>query len=133
MSSYVLSIRGKKDRSLSPEEQAVWHQWFESFGESITAFYRVGESRRLGAETGGMVLSSCVVVTAESLEAAERLASGCPGLAVGGVVEIGEVVGSDLPPAVAMGPPRCRRQSCRRPGRTAGVPGWRGKSGERQI
>lgn len=34
------------------------------------------------------------MVTAESLEAAERLASGCPGVTQGGAVEIGEVVES---------------------------------------
>ena len=94
MSSYVLSIRGEKDRSLSSEEEAVWHQWFQSIGESITEFHRVGEARTVGAEIGRTVPSSFVVVTAESLEAAERLASGCPGLAQGGVVEIGQVVGS---------------------------------------
>jgi hypothetical protein len=94
MSSYVPSIRGRRDRSLTSEEEAAWHLWFQSFGESITEFHRVGETRSLGGETGSTVPSSFVVVTAKSLEAAERLASGCPGLAQGGAVEIGEVVGS---------------------------------------
>jgi hypothetical protein len=94
MSSYVLSIRGKKDRSLSSEEEAAWHQWFQSIGESITDFHRVGQTRSLGAEAGPTVPSSYAVVTAENLEAAERLVSGCPGLAQGGSVEIGEVVES---------------------------------------
>ena len=92
MSSYVLTIRGKKDGSLSSEEQAAWHQWFQSMAGSITDFHRVGATRSLGAEAGPTGLTSYVVVTAESLEAAERLASGCPGLAHGGAVEIGEVV-----------------------------------------
>jgi aspartokinase len=91
MSSYVFLMRSRNDRALSPEQEAAWHDWFQSFGESITAFHRVGETRTLGAEAASTVPSSFVVVTAQSLEAAEQLASGCPGLAQGGSVEIGEV------------------------------------------
>ena len=94
MSSYVLSFRGKRDRSPSPTEEGAWMQWFQQIGGSISdSGHRVGASRALGAANGRPdVLSGCIVVNAGSLDEAERLATGCPGIAQGGGVEIAEIV-----------------------------------------
>ncbi len=71
-------------------------RWFESIGSSIADFgHRVGPGRVLGSAGGGPdELSGYAVVTAETLDAAATLAAGCPGLAQGGAVEIGETIES---------------------------------------
>ncbi len=96
MPSYVFSFRSPKGRKPSAEEESAWMAWFESIGSSIADFgHRVGPGRLLGAAGGGSdELSGYVVVTVESLDAAATLAAGCPGLAQGGAVEIGETIES---------------------------------------
>ena len=94
MSSYVLSFRGREDRSPSPAEEGAWMEWFQKIGASISdSGHRVGASRALGAANGRPdVLSGYIVVNAGSLDEAERLATGCPGLTQGGGVEVAEIV-----------------------------------------
>lgn len=94
MSSYVLSFRSRPDHRPSDEEEKAWMTWFETIGVSITDFgHRVGPGRALGPTTRtGDVLSGYVVISADSLVDAERVASGCPGLASGGTVEIGPTI-----------------------------------------
>lgn len=94
MSNYVLSFRGSPDHRPSDVEEKAWMAWFETIGASITDFgHRVGAGRTLGATTPtGDVLTGYVVINADSLADAERLASGCPGLASGGTVELGPAI-----------------------------------------
>ena len=96
MSSYVLSFRSQKDRSPSAAEESAWMQWFQEIGPSINDFgHRVGNGRTLGVAGGRPdVLSGYIVVSAENLDDAEHLASGCPGIAHGGGVDVAEVVES---------------------------------------
>ena len=94
MSSYVLSFRSKKDHSASAAEETAWADWFQEIGPSIDDFgHRVGNGRALGAAGDRPdVLSGYIVVRAESLDDAEHLAAGCPGLAQGGGIDVAEVV-----------------------------------------
>jgi hypothetical protein len=94
MSSYVLSFRGKADRTVGPDEEAAWGAWFQQIGGSIVDFgHRVGRVSALGtgrADTDA--LAGYVVVAASDLDEAVALAEGCPGLRHGGGVEVGETV-----------------------------------------
>jgi hypothetical protein len=94
MANYVLSFRTQPERSVGPDEEAAWGQWFQEIGVSIADFgHRVGRVSALGAGRGdGDTLGGYVVVTAGDFEEAVALAKGCPGLRHGGGVEVGEVV-----------------------------------------
>jgi hypothetical protein len=97
MSNYVLAFRGRPDRAPQPGEDQEWGAWFGSLGSAIADFgNRVGATRTLSARRDpgpdGHVLAGYIVVTAEDLDAAAKLASGCPGLAYGVDVEVAEVV-----------------------------------------
>jgi hypothetical protein len=99
MSSYVLAFRGRSDRAPAPGEDQAWGAWFAALGPAVTDFgHRVGASRLIPAaeaatETGGaVVLTGYIVVAADGLDEAARLAAGCPGLAHGVSVEVAEVV-----------------------------------------
>ena len=55
---------------------------------------RVGRATALGETSSGSVLTGYVLVEADSYDDAIALAQGCPGLAHGGGVEVGETVPS---------------------------------------
>ena len=98
MSNYVLTFRGRADRTPDADEEAAWGQWFQELGSTVCDFgHRVGRVSALGSSgretgTGRDVLTGYVVITANDLEAAVAVAKGCPGLAHGGGVEVGETV-----------------------------------------
>jgi hypothetical protein len=97
MSSYVLAFRGHPDRAPRSGEDEAWGAWFGRLGPAIADFgHRVGASRTLSPQRGddpdGRVLTGYIVITAENLDAAVELASGCPGLAHDASVEVAEVV-----------------------------------------
>lgn len=95
MSNYVLSFRGKSDRAPDPQQESAWGEWFGEIGASIVDFgNRVGRSTTLGETGPSTVLTGYVLVQADSYDAAIALAKGCPGLAHGGAVEVGETVPS---------------------------------------
>jgi hypothetical protein len=101
MSSYVFAFRGRQDRSAQPGEDQEWGSWFRELGPAIADFgHRVGATRMVSPsneEDGqhgqdGLVLAGYILVTADDLEEAAQLASGCPGLAHDMSVEVAEVV-----------------------------------------
>ena len=99
MSSYVLAFRGRPDRTPQPGEEEAWGAWFGRLGPAIAEFgHRTGTSRTVPAEQcenlDERVLTGYIVITAEDLDAAVDLASGCPGLAHQVSVEVAEVVAS---------------------------------------
>ena len=99
MSSYVLAFRGRPDRTPQPGEEEAWGAWVGRLGPVIAEFgHRTGTSRMVSAEQGGSldgrVLTGYIVITAEDLDAAVDLASGCPGLAHQVSVEVAEVIAS---------------------------------------
>ncbi len=93
MSQFVFAFRGQADRETSAEQEAAWGNWFQELGGSVSDFgHRVGQATRLGVGAADDVLTGYVVVNADSFEAAVTMAKGCPGLANGGGVDIGEAV-----------------------------------------
>jgi hypothetical protein len=92
MSKYVLSFRGRSDRVATPDEATAWGQWFGELGTRVVDFgQRVGRVTALGAgQDEPEVLTGYVVIEAEDFQAAVNLAKGCPGLAYGATVEVGE-------------------------------------------
>jgi hypothetical protein len=99
MSKYVLAFRGQPGRTPAPEEEQAWGAWFGQVGSAIVdRGNRVGATRTLPAalrgEPGSAVLTGYVVIDAADLDAAAKLAGGCPGLADGVDVEVAEVVPS---------------------------------------
>lgn len=99
MSKYVLAFRGQPGRTPVPEEAQAWGAWFGQLGPAIADMgNRVGATRTLPAarrgEPGSAVLTGYVVVNAADLDAAAKLAAGCPGLAGGVDVEVAEVIPS---------------------------------------
>ncbi len=93
MSNYVLSFRSKSDQAPDPEQEAAWGRWFGEIGASIVDFgNRVGRATTLGETAPSTVLAGYMLIKADSYDAAVALAQGCPGLAHGGAVEVGETV-----------------------------------------
>jgi hypothetical protein len=93
MSNYVLSFRGRSDRTPSADEESAWGQWFQEISSTIVDFgHRVGRVSALGNSTREDVLAGYVVINADDLDAAVAVAKGCPGLQSGGLVEVGETV-----------------------------------------
>lgn len=98
MSTYVLSFRGRSDRTASTAEEAAWGQWFQEIGGSVADFgHRVGRVTALGSSgtdtgAGRDVLTGYVLINAADLEAAVAIAKGCPGLQHDGGVEVGETI-----------------------------------------
>jgi hypothetical protein len=99
MSKYVLAFRGQPDRTPALEEEKAWGAWFGQLGSAIVdTGNRVGATRTVPAtrrgEPGTAVLTGYMVIDAPDLDAAAKLAAGCPGLAGGVDVEVAEVIPS---------------------------------------
>jgi len=103
MSSYVMAFRARPDRSSAPGEDEAWGAWFAQLGAAVVdPGLRVGNCRLLPAADAAPVsdggpaeaLTGYVVVTADDMDGATRLAAGCPGLRHQVSVEVAEVVQS---------------------------------------
>src|SRR5487761_1851167 len=97
MTNFVLAFRGRPDRTPGEGEDAAWGAWFGSLGAAVVDFgHRVTHAQTLTAqgETNpeGTLLTGYVVISAEELDAARKMASGCPGLRSGVSVEIAEAI-----------------------------------------
>ena len=74
------------------EAMAKWGAWAQQLGDHVIDFGApVGESRTIGGGNGSRA-TGYSLIQAGSLDEAEQLAQGCPILAVGGTVEIGETL-----------------------------------------
>ncbi|MEC3952694.1 hypothetical protein VMT65_06595 [Nocardia sp. CDC153] len=94
MSTYILTFRNDPTRQPTAEQEQAWVSWFGEIGEHITdSGSRVGRAVMLGDDPASPdQLSGYVAVSADDLDSAVKLASGCPGLTYGGRVEVGEPV-----------------------------------------
>ena len=92
MAIFVFSYRVPRDYQLGAESGRAWEAWFESLGNSrVDTGHGVVATRplgRLGAQTR---LGGYSLVTAEDIDGAAALATGCPALQLGGGVEIGAI------------------------------------------
>jgi hypothetical protein len=93
MANFVLTFRNTSDHVPDDAEGQAWMEWFPQLGASIVdPGSRVGATSSLGGAPSDSIVTGYTVVTASDLEAAVLLAKGCPGLAHGGAVEVGELV-----------------------------------------
>ncbi len=93
MPSYVLTFRGRPERTIDGAEETAWGEWFKQIGGSIVEpGNRVGTSKALGDGQGKTAVTGYTVIAADNLDAAVALAKGCPGLAHDGGVEVGEIM-----------------------------------------
>jgi YCII-related domain len=93
MSTYVLTYRAPRDyQPGNRAEMAAWQTWFEQLGDALLdAGNPVFSRTTIGAMTNDTDLGGYSLVTAGSLDEAVRLAHGCPFMALGGGVEVGEI------------------------------------------
>src|SRR5262249_49147533 len=96
----VLAFRGQPDRAAGPGGGEAGGGGVGEVGaRSAGMGDRGGGARRPaaagpGGAAGNAVLTGYVVIDAADLDAAATLAAGCPGLASGVDVEVGEVIAS---------------------------------------
>lgn len=93
MSNFVLTFRNAAGHVPDEVEGPAWMAWFGELGSSVVDMgSQVGATSSLGSAPTGSVVSGYTIVQAVDLEAAILLAKGCPGLAHGGAVEVGELI-----------------------------------------
>ncbi len=93
MPKYVYAYRAPKDyQPGSDDTSGAWMKWFEKLGSSVV---EVGDPvldrTMVGDGATETVLSGYSVIDAQDLEQATAMARGCPLLAIGGGVEVGEI------------------------------------------
>ena len=99
MGKFVLAYRGGT-MPATPEEgekmMAAWMSWFAALGDGVVdGGNPFGASTTIasngGVTTGGAAaLTGYSILSADSLDAATKLAGGCPQLASGGTVDVYE-------------------------------------------
>ena len=99
MANYLLVYRGGGMGNTPEEQQKVmeaWGGWFGSMGAAVVdGGNPCGPSRTISAggavaDAGASALTGYSVIKADSLDAATKLAKGCPVLATNGSVEVYE-------------------------------------------
>lgn len=102
MAKYLLIYHGgeaPKTEAAGKKVMAQWMKWFESIGPSVAdGGHPTGKSRTI--KPGGAVstgagtnpVTGYSLVTADSLDAAVKLAKGCPHLKAGGTVRVYETM-----------------------------------------
>jgi hypothetical protein len=99
MAKYVFAYRGGGMPETEEEQQAVmaaWGKWYGELGEAVVdGGNPFGPSATVSAdgsttEGGASKLSGYTIVSGDSLDAATKMAAGCPVLTGGGTVEVYE-------------------------------------------
>jgi hypothetical protein len=101
MTKYLLAYKGGGTPASEQDRQAAmaaWGQWFGSLGAAVVdGGNPFGQSRAVSAGGGrgdgaGTALTGYSVLQAESLDAAAKMAAGCPILKSGGTVDVYETI-----------------------------------------
>lgn len=94
MSTFVFTYR--RSVAYRPEGGAEWQAWFDAMGDQVVEMGNpVDESATLGNTGANTSLGGFSLIRADDIDAALTLAKGCPALARGGGVEVGQIV--DMP------------------------------------
>jgi len=89
---FVFSYRVPGDYQPGTETGKAWEAWFDSLGSSrVDTGHAVVTTRTLGSLDGGTRLGGYSLVTADDIDGAAALATGCPALQLGGGIEIGAI------------------------------------------
>jgi hypothetical protein len=98
MSTFLFAYRSPKGYAPGgPDVAGAWNAWFAQVGREVFADIGNPIVRResVGSPVADTELGGYSLVTADGLEQALKLAEGCPLLAVGGGVEVGEITPLD--------------------------------------
>jgi hypothetical protein len=96
MSTYLLVFRTPKGFTPSPETAGAWSAWHQELGARLKDRGNpVFQSVAVGGEPTGTTLGGYSLVRAADLDSAVAIAQGCPGIANGMTVEVGEVTNTD--------------------------------------
>ena len=97
MAEFILTYRTPADYTLgTPDGIAAWNAWFQGLGSQLSDLGKPVFNRAMvGDSAHGALLGGYSLVTADNLDEALTLAKGCPIVAAGGGVEVGEL--ADLP------------------------------------
>jgi hypothetical protein len=92
MPSYLFSFRAPTGYEPGGVEPAEWENYFAEIGSAVEDIGNPIFDRRPVGQTGADTkLNGYSVIGADSLDEAVRLAAGCPLIALGGGVEVGEI------------------------------------------
>jgi hypothetical protein len=108
MATYLFTYRVAKtplrevlaelDETARAERLSAWNDWFESMEASVIERGQpVADAHDIGNCGSDTRIGGYSLVTADNLEEALRKAKGCPGLAWGGGVEVGELTELPVP------------------------------------
>ena len=103
MPKYILAYHGGTGMPEDPAEveqiMAAWGAWFAAMddavvdgGNPVSVTRTVGSDGSVTDGGGANPLTGYSLITAADLDAAVAHASGCPGLAAGGSVEVAEAI-----------------------------------------
>jgi hypothetical protein len=97
MAEFIFIYRTPADYTPgTSDEIAAWNAWFQGMGSQLRDLGKpVFNRAAVGDSADGALLGGYSLVTAENLDEALMLAKGCPIVAAGGGVEVGEL--ADLP------------------------------------
>ena len=93
MSTYLFAYRAPRDyQPGNRDEMIAWQTWFEELGGALVdAGNPIFSRTTIGAGTSDTDLGGYSLVIADNVDAAMKLAHGCPFMKLGGGVEIGEI------------------------------------------
>jgi hypothetical protein len=93
MPTYLFAYRTPKDFAPSTDQAGAWMSWFGELGPDVVADIGNPTFTResVGAPAGETDLGGYSLLTADSLTDALAIAQGCPAVAAGGGVEVGEI------------------------------------------
>lgn len=93
MPKYVFTYRQPKDQPLNMDAAQQWYAWFDEISDHIVEpGSAVSNVRQLGNVEGSQRVSGFTVINARDLDHASELAQGCPAIAQGFGLEVGELV-----------------------------------------
>ena len=97
MAEFIFTYRTPVEYTLgTPDGIAAWTAWFQGMGSQLRDLGKpVFNRATVGDSADGAPLGGYSLVTAQNLDEALTLAKGCPILAAGGGVEVGEL--ADVP------------------------------------
>jgi hypothetical protein len=93
MAEFIFAYRTPADYTPgAPDEIAAWNAWFQGMGSQLRELGKPVSGRATVGDSGdGARLGGYSLVAAENLDEALTLAKGCPIVAAGGGVEVGEL------------------------------------------
>ena len=93
MPKFVITYRRPSNEGPSMENGDAWMKWFQDIRENVVEMGApTGSVRRLGDVHGDQSVSGYTILSAADIDQAAELTKGCPGLALGYGLEIGELL-----------------------------------------